>query len=155
MKRFEDKVVLITGAARGQGRSHAMRVADEGAHVVALDICATFDSMNYPLATDEDLALTVKEVEARGRRAIVVKGDVRIKADVQKAVDQAWAELGRLDVVVANAGVTAMSSPTPAQAFIDGVDVDLVGVLNTVGAALRTFPSVAAGRSSSRAPRPA
>jgi SDR family mycofactocin-dependent oxidoreductase len=142
--RVAGKVAFITGAARGQGRSHAIRLAQEGADIIAVDICETFDSMNYPLATDEDLAQTVKEVEAEGRRIVAVKGDVRIKADLKAALDAGLAEFGKVDVVVANAGVTAMKDPTLLQSFVDGVDVDLVGVLNTVGVAL---PHLKAGAS--------
>ena len=133
MGKLEGKVAFITGAARGQGRSHAVRLAEEGADIIAVDICETFDSMNYPLATPEDLAQTVKEVEALDRRIVARKGDVRSKADLQAVLDAGLAEFGHLDIVVANAGVTAMNNPTTVQAFIDGVDVDLVGVLNTVG----------------------
>jgi SDR family mycofactocin-dependent oxidoreductase len=134
--RVAGKVAFITGAARGQGRSHAIRLAQEGADIIAVDICETFDSMNYPLATAEDLAQTVKEVEAEGRRIVAVKGDVRIKSELKAALDAGLAEFGKVDVVVANAGVTAMKDPTLLQSFVDGVDVDLVGVLNTVGVAL-------------------
>jgi len=142
--RVAGKVAFITGAARGQGRSHAIRLAQEGADIIAVDICETFDSMNYPLATDEDLAQTVKEVEAEGRRIVAVKGDVRIKSELKAALDAGLAEFGKVDVVVANAGVTAMKDPTLLQSFVDGVDVDLVGVLNTVGVAL---PHLKAGAS--------
>jgi SDR family mycofactocin-dependent oxidoreductase len=142
--RVAGKVAFITGAARGQGRSHAIRLAQEGADIIAVDICETFDSMNYPLATAEDLAQTVKEVEAEGRRIVAVKGDVRIKSELKAALDAGLAEFGKVDVVVANAGVTAMKDPTLLQSFVDGVDVDLVGVLNTVGVAL---PHLTAGAS--------
>jgi SDR family mycofactocin-dependent oxidoreductase len=130
--RLEGKVAFVTGAARGQGRSHAVRLAADGVDIIAIDICGTFDSMNYPLATPEDLAQTVKDVEALDRRIIAGQADVRVKSELKKVLDAGLAEFGRLDIVVANAGVTAMKSPTPAQAFIDGVDVDLGGVLNTV-----------------------
>ena len=136
MSTLEGKVAFITGAARGQGRSHAIRLAREGADIIAVDICETFDSMNYPLATPEDLAQTVKDVEALDRRIVAGQGDVRVKSELKAVLDAGLAEFGRLDVVVANAGVTAMKSPTTVQAFIDGVDVDLVGVLNTVGVAM-------------------
>src|SRR4051794_17207306 len=137
MGRVDGKVAFITGVARGQGRSHAVRLAEEGADIIGIDICETFDSMNYPLATPEDLAQTIKEVEALDRRIIAQKGDVRSKADLQRVLDAGLAEFGHLDIVVANAGVTAMNNPTTVQAFIDGVDVDLVGVLNTVGVTVR------------------
>ena len=142
--RVAGKVAFITGAARGQGRSHAIRLAQEGADIIAVDICETFDSMNYPLATAEDLAQTVKEVEAEGRRIVAVKADVRIKSELKAALEAGLAEFGKVDVVVANAGVTAMKDPTLLQSFVDGVDVDLVGVLNTVGVAL---PHLKAGAS--------
>jgi SDR family mycofactocin-dependent oxidoreductase len=141
MGKLDGKVAFITGAARGQGRSHAIRLAQEGADIIAVDICETFDSMNYPLATPEDLAQTVKEVEAEGRRIVARKGDVRIKADMQAVLEEGISAFGRLDIVVANAGVTAMKDPTLLQSFVDGVDVDLVGVLHTVGAALRYLKS--------------
>jgi SDR family mycofactocin-dependent oxidoreductase len=141
---LEGKVAFVTGAARGQGRSHAVRLAREGADIIAVDICETFDSMNYPLATAEDLAQTAKDVEALDRRIVARQGDVRDKAALRAVLNAGLAEFGRLDIVVANAGVTAMKSPTPAQAFIDGVDVDLVGVLNTVGISV---PQLGAGAS--------
>jgi SDR family mycofactocin-dependent oxidoreductase len=137
MGKLDGRVAFITGAARGQGRSHAVRLAEEGADIIAVDICETFDSMNYPLATPEDLAQTVKEVEALDRRIIARKGDVRDKGQLQAVLDEGLAQFGRLDIVVANAGVTAMANPTTVQAFVDGVDVDLVGVLNTVGVTVR------------------
>jgi SDR family mycofactocin-dependent oxidoreductase len=137
MGKLDGKVAFITGAARGQGRSHAIRLAQEGADIIAVDICETFDSMNYPLATSEDLAQTVKEVEAEGRRIIARKGDVRIKTDLESLLADGVKEFGRLDIVVANAGVTAMKDPTLLQSFVDGVDVDLIGVLHTVGASLQ------------------
>jgi SDR family mycofactocin-dependent oxidoreductase len=144
MGKLEGKVAFITGAARGQGRSHAIRLAQEGADIIAVDICETFDSMNYPLATPEDLAQTVKEVEAEDRRIVATKGDVRVKSELKAALDAGLAAFGKVDIIVANAGVTAMKDPTLMQSFVDGVDVDLVGVLNTVGVSL---PHLKAGAS--------
>jgi SDR family mycofactocin-dependent oxidoreductase len=144
MGTLEGKVAFVTGAARGQGRSHAIRLAQEGADIIAVDICETFDSMNYPLATPEDLAQTVKDVEALDRRIVAGQGDVRDKSQLKAVLDAGLAEFGRLDIVVANAGVTAMKSPTTVQAFIDGIDVDLGGVLNTVGV---TVPHLKQGAS--------
>ena len=144
MGTLEGKVAFVTGAARGQGRSHAIRLAQEGADIIAVDICETFDSMNYPLATPEDLAQTVKDVEALDRRIVAAQGDVRDKSQLKAVLDAGLAEFGRLDIVVANAGVTAMKSPTTVQAFIDGIDVDLGGVLNTVGV---TVPHLTQGAS--------
>jgi SDR family mycofactocin-dependent oxidoreductase len=137
MGMLDGKVAFITGAARGQGRSHAIRLAQEGADIIAVDICETFDSMNYPLATPEDLAQTVKDVEALDRRIVAGQADVRVKSELKAVLEAGLDEFGRLDVVVANAGVTAMKSPTTVQAFVDGVDVDLVGVINTVGVTVR------------------
>lgn len=142
--RLEGKVAFVTGAARGQGRSHAIRLAEEGADVIAIDICETFDSMNYELSTPDDLAQTVKEVEARDRRIIATKADVRSKSALKSALEAGLAELGRLDIVVANAGANPLNSPTLIQAFVDGVDVDFIGMVNTVTAAL---PHLTAGAS--------
>ena len=144
MGKLDGRVAFITGAARGQGRSHAVKLAAEGADIIAVDICETFDSMNYPLATPEDLAQTVKDVEALDRRIVAAQGDVRDKSQLKAVLDAGLAEFGRLDIVVANAGVTAMKSPTTVQAFIDGIDVDLGGVLNTVGV---TVPHLTQGAS--------
>src|SRR5215472_9695605 len=91
---LDGKVAFITGAARGQGRSHAVRLAAEGADIIAVDICETFDSMNYPLATPEDLAQTVQDVEALDRRIVARKGDVRVKSDLKAVLDAGLAELG-------------------------------------------------------------
>jgi NAD(P)-dependent dehydrogenase (short-subunit alcohol dehydrogenase family) len=111
MGRFDGKVVFITGAARGQGRSHAVGFAEEGADVIAIDICAPVPTARYPLATPEDLAETVRLVEARDRRIIARQADVRDGAAVKSALDEGVAALGRLDVICANAGV-----PDPQQA---------------------------------------
>src|SRR5580693_7079568 len=115
---LEGKVAFVTGAARGQGRSHAVRLAAEGADIIAVDICETFDSMNYPLATPEDLAQTVKEVEAEDRRIVATKGDVRVKSELKAALDAGLAAFGKVDIIVANAGVTAMKDPTLMQSFV-------------------------------------
>jgi SDR family mycofactocin-dependent oxidoreductase len=144
MGRVSDKVVFITGAARGQGRSHAVRLAEEGARIVAVDICEPIESMNYPLATPEDLEQTVKEVEAAGGDVVALKADVRDRDQVRSAMEQGLITFGRLDVVVANAGICPMKDATICQAFVDATDVDLIGVMNTVAAAL---PHLGAGAS--------
>jgi SDR family mycofactocin-dependent oxidoreductase len=136
MKRLNDKVAFVTGAGRGQGRSHAVRLAEEGANIIAVDICEPIDSMNYPLASAEDLAQTVKEVEAQGVRIIAQKADVRDRAQLASVVDEGLAAFGRLDVVVANAGICPGKDVTLASAFVDAVDVDLVGSMNTVAVSL-------------------
>ena len=106
MGRVEGKVAFITGAARGQGRAHAIRLAQEGADIIAIDVCEPINAVPYDPATEEDLAETVRQVEALDRRIIATKADVRDMAQVQKAVDDGVAQLGRLDIVSANAGIS-------------------------------------------------
>jgi SDR family mycofactocin-dependent oxidoreductase len=139
--RLDGKVALITGAARGQGRSHAVRLAQEGADIIAVDLCENIESNPYPLATEQDLAETVRLVEKTGRRIVARRADVRDRGLLREAVAEGIAELGHLDTVVANAGILpmAMGDPDPMD-FVDAVDVDLVGVLNTVAAALPQLP---------------
>jgi len=135
--RVQDKVALITGAGRGQGRSHAVRLAQEGADIIALDICEQIDSNPYPLSTPEDLAETERMVKALGRRIVARKVDVRQRTELHDALEEALTDLGRLDVVVANAGIDPMSmTEHNPMDFVDAVDVDLVGVMNTVAVAL-------------------
>ncbi|MFG2547748.1 mycofactocin-coupled SDR family oxidoreductase [Streptomyces sp. NPDC048594] len=136
MGRVEGKVVAITGAARGQGRSHAVRLAEEGADIIAIDVCADHEILEYPLATAEDLQETVRLVEKTGRRIVAVQADVRDPRALREAIDRGVAELGRLDVVVANAGISPVGPDRPVQAFADVVDVNLSGALNSVHAAL-------------------
>jgi NAD(P)-dependent dehydrogenase (short-subunit alcohol dehydrogenase family) len=106
---LEGKVAFITGAARGQGRSHAIRLAQEGADIIAVDIAGQIDSVAYPMSTPDDLAETVREVEALDRRIHAVQADVRDRAALQSAFDAGVAELGRIDIVSANAGIAPMS----------------------------------------------
>jgi SDR family mycofactocin-dependent oxidoreductase len=135
MGRVDGKVVLITGAARGQGRSHAVRLAEEGADIIGFDICKDIETVGYTLGTSEELQETANLVEKAGRRAFVREVDVRDRAAMDVAIAEAVAEFGRLDVVVANAAVGTVG-PGPVTAFADVVDVNLVGVFNTVHAAL-------------------
>src|SRR4051794_12397941 len=136
MGRVQDKVVLVTGAARGQGRSHAVKLAEEGADVILFDICEDIDSNAYPLATAHDLAEAGLEVEKTGRRAVTAQVDVRDRAAVSRELAAAVAELGgTLDVVVANAGICPLGEGAPIGAFVDAFDVDFIGVVNTVHAA--------------------
>ena len=130
------KVAFITGAARGQGRSHAVELARRGARILALDICEDIASVPYALATQSDLDQTVAEVEAVGGEIVAVQGDVRETADVAAAVDRCVEALGVPDIVVANAGINLQRGQEPdAQvAFIDTIMVNLVGVWNTVHA---------------------
>ena len=140
-QRLEDKVVFITGGARGQGRAHALRMAEEGADLAVVDICRQIDSNPYPLATTEDLAETERLVKERGRRIVAATADVRQRHALTAAVEAAVREYGRIDVVVANAGILpmAMRDPDPAD-FVDATDVDLIGVLNTVAVCLPHLP---------------
>ncbi|MFD6064544.1 mycofactocin-coupled SDR family oxidoreductase [Rhodococcus wratislaviensis] len=144
MNRVAGKVVLITGAARGQGRSHAVHLADEGADIIAFDLCEDIASNEYPLATDADLAETGRLVEKAGRRVVTAKVDVRDRAALRRELDAAVATLGRLDVVVANAGIAPLGNDVPVEGFVDAFDVDFVGVINTIHSAL---PHLDAGAS--------
>jgi SDR family mycofactocin-dependent oxidoreductase len=136
MGRVSGKAVVITGAARGQGRSHAVRLAQEGADIIAIDIPFDPGVTEYPLATGEELAETARLVEKAGRRAVVRQADVRDRAALRAAIDESVAELGRLDAVVANAGILPIGAHRPIDAFTETVDTNLTGVLNTVHAAL-------------------
>jgi len=140
MGRVEGKVALITGAARGQGRHHAVRLAEEGADVILVDICADIPGVGYPMATPEDLDETVRLVEKFDRRATAAVVDVRDRPSLEAAVASAVDTYGRLDVVVANAGICPIGSDYPVSAFAQAVDVDLVGVLNTIHVALPWAP---------------
>jgi len=142
--RMQGKVALITGAARGQGRSHAVRLAQEGADIIAVDVCAQIDSVPYPMATEADLAETARLVEEFDRRIVTQVADVRDRAPLSAAVDAGVAALGHLDVVVANAGIVPLGTGIPPVAFLDAVSVDLCGVINTVEAA---FPHLGSGAS--------
>ncbi len=136
MGRVEGKIALITGAARGQGRHHAVRLAEEGADVVLVDICADIPGVGYPMAAPEDLEETARLVEKFDRRAVAATVDVRDRPALHKAVASAVDSFGRIDIVVANAGICPIGPDYPVSAFTDAVDVDLVGVLNTIHVAL-------------------
>ncbi len=142
--RLQGKVALITGAARGQGRSHAVTLAREGADIIAVDVAAQIESVPYPMATEADLAETARLVEALDRRIVARVADVRDRGPLAAAVATGVAELGHLDVVVANAGIISLGQGVPPTAFLDVVSVDLVGVINTVEAA---FPHLGPGAS--------
>jgi SDR family mycofactocin-dependent oxidoreductase len=134
--KLEGKVAFITGAARGQGRSHAIRLAQEGASIIAVDICAQIDTVPYPMATPEDLARTVKEVEALDRRIVARRADVRDEAGLRAAFDAGVTELGPVDIVLANAGIAPMARHETHGAWQDVIDVNLTGVFNTVETAI-------------------
>ena len=149
MGRVEGKVAFITGAARGQGRSHAVRLAEEGASIVAVDVCHDIDEIAMPLATREDLEQTVREVEAVGGRIIAREADVCDLAQLEAAVAEGVAAFGPIDVVVANAGVAAYKDfPSLSEAtWRKTIDVNLTGVYRTVKAGLPSM--VAAGKGGS------
>ncbi|QHE73210.1 mycofactocin-coupled SDR family oxidoreductase [Rhodococcus sp. WAY2] len=135
MSRMDGKVAFITGAGRGQGRAHALRLAEEGAHIIALD-CPSQGAIPHPLATEDDLNETVKLVEKLDRRILGLVGDVRNQADLDSAVESGLAEFGRIDVVVANAGAwsTGPFWEIPEEQWKDVVDIDLLGVMRTLKA---------------------
>jgi SDR family mycofactocin-dependent oxidoreductase len=135
MGQLDGKVAFITGAARGQGRSHALLFAEEGADIIGLDICDQVASVVPPMSTQEDLDETVALVEKTGRRMIGVRGDIRNRADIQRALDLGLAEFGRLDIVLANAGIFAPGLKPFAQseqAWQDSLDINLTGTWNTL-----------------------
>ena len=136
--RFTGRVVFVTGAARGQGREHAVRFAEEGADVIAVDLCEQLDSVAYPMATPEDLEETVRLVEKTGRRIVAEHADVRDRDALAGVVDRGVAEFGRLDFVLANAGIlpAAGAQGRDITAYTDAVAVLLNGVYFTVDAAL-------------------
>jgi SDR family mycofactocin-dependent oxidoreductase len=132
--RVEGKVALITGGARGQGRSHALRLAEEGADIIALDICAPIRGVEYEAATEEDLAKTAELVEGLGRRVFIEKVDVRDLAGMRSATSAGVQALGSLDIVIANAGI-AICAPwdkVTAEIWNDTIGINLTGVWNTV-----------------------
>jgi len=138
MGRVDGKVAFITGAARGQGRSHAIRLAQEGADIIAVDLCRQIDTVLYPMSTPEDLAATVKEVKALDRPIVTHEADVRDRAALQAALDDGVAQLGGVDIVLANAGIAPMGDENEDRvaSFRDVVDVNLTGVWNTVEVAV-------------------
>ena len=137
MGNLNGKVAFITGAARGQGRAHAVRLAADGADIIALDICRDIDSIDYPNASPEDLDETVKLVEKEGGRIVARQADVRDADAVEHVVADGLAEFGCLDIVIANAGVIRLGpGGDRRQTFRDIIDVNLIGVWNTVEAAI-------------------
>jgi SDR family mycofactocin-dependent oxidoreductase len=135
--RLEGKVAFITGAARGQGRAHAIRLAEEGADIIAVDLCKQIDSNNYPLSSPDDLAETERAVKECGRRIVARQGDVRERSDLREVLEEGIGQFGHLEIVVANAGILPMALGDPhASDFVDATDVDLIGVMNTVAVSL-------------------
>ncbi|WAC58036.1 mycofactocin-coupled SDR family oxidoreductase [Gordonia sp. SL306] len=136
MGKLDNKVALVSGAARGQGRSHAVSLAQEGADIVALDLCADLEGNTYPLARPEDLEETVRFVEKEGVRVHSVVADVRERSAVWNAIADGVNQLGRLDIVVANAGICPMGKGQTLQSWSDTIDTDLAGVFNVVQGSL-------------------
>jgi SDR family mycofactocin-dependent oxidoreductase len=136
MARLEGKVAFITGAARGQGRSHAIRLAEQGADIIAVDICTQIDQIKYPLASRSDLEMTVTEVEKLGQRIVARVADVRDSKALQAAVADGCSILGGVDIVIANAGIASAGlAADEAALFSTLIEVNLTGVWNTVHAA--------------------
>lgn len=145
MGSLDGKVAFITGAARGQGRAHAVKLASEGADVIAVDLCDQIDSVPYPMASADDLAATVKLVTDTGGRIVATQADVRDRASLKTALKAGVEQFGgRLDIVIANAGIAPM---TGANAWHDVIDVNLTGVHHTVDVAMR--PMIKAGNGGS------
>jgi SDR family mycofactocin-dependent oxidoreductase len=138
---LDGKVAFISGGARGQGRSHAIRLAQEGADIITFDVCRQYDTVAYTGATEDDLAETVKSVEALDRRIVAKKADVTDQDAVQAVFDEGLAEFGRVDIVLANAGIMPIigDKARPVQAWHDCIDIMLTGVYYTIEAAVPTL----------------
>jgi SDR family mycofactocin-dependent oxidoreductase len=138
MGKLDGKVAFITGAARGQGRSHAIRLATEGAAIIAVDICRDLDTVPYPLGTPADLAETVAQIESLDRRVVAAQVDVRDAAALRAALNEGVAELGGVDIVLPNAGILGdlgNADSDQDQYFREVIDINLTGVWNTISAA--------------------
>ncbi|KIU17180.1 mycofactocin-coupled SDR family oxidoreductase [Mycolicibacterium llatzerense] len=132
MGRVAGKVAFITGAARGQGRSHAVRLAEEGADIIAVDLCADIESIGYPMASPEDLDETRNLVEKTGQRCVTAHADVREVTQLRTALDAGLSEFGKVDIVLAQAGIAGMKSDVPLQAWIDTINTNLIGTINAI-----------------------
>ncbi len=137
MADLQGKVAFVTGAARGQGRAHAVRLAREGADILALDICADISAMDYPNATRAELDETAELVAAQGRKIVALTADVRDLDGLRQAFDEGMASLGRVDIVVANAGLVRLTDGgDPDAVWRTIVDTNLTGTWNTISVAL-------------------
>ena len=136
MGRVEGKVAFVTGAARGQGRSHALRLAEEGADIIAVDICCDIDTIGYAMASPEDLDQTARMVEKTGQGIVLAQADVREPAQLREALQNGLSEFGKLDIVVAQAGIAGMKGEPPMQAWCDVINTNLIGTINTIQVAL-------------------
>jgi SDR family mycofactocin-dependent oxidoreductase len=140
MDRCKGKVAFVTGAARGQGRSHALRLAEEGADIIAVDICQDIATNSYHLAGKEDLKETVRLIEKLDRRVVSAEADVRERAQLRQVLEQGIADLGKVDVVVAQAGIMPLGGEPKMQAWTDVVDTNLLGTINAIHAAIPHLP---------------
>ncbi len=138
MGRVEGKVALITGAARGQGRAHALRLAEEGADIIAVDSCTSYGTVPYDGASEADLAETAKQVEDRDRRILTRVADVRDLSGLESAVADGLSEFGRLDIVCANAGIASFAPAweLTEETWQEMIDVNLTGVWKTTRATI-------------------
>ena len=145
--RFTDQVVFITGGARGQGRSHAVEFAREGADIALLDVCGELDTA-YPASTPDDLEETRAAVESAGRRCVAIRADVRDPEQMSAAAETIQAALGRIDVLVANAGIlnNALIQDLDHERFQNMIDTNLGGVFNSIKAVLPTMLEQGSGR---------
>jgi SDR family mycofactocin-dependent oxidoreductase len=134
--RVQGKVAFVTGAARGQGRSHAVRLAEEGADIIAIDRCKDFETVGYPMATPEDLEETAKLVEKTGRGIVTAQADVSDASQLREALERGIAEFGKVDIVVAQAGIAGMKGQPPLQAWVDVINTNLIGTINAINVAL-------------------
>jgi len=147
MGKLDGRVAFITGAARGQGRSHAVQLAQEGADVIAVDICEQMEAVGYPMSTPADLEQTVKEVEALSRRIVARQADVRDAKALRAAFEAGVAELGPADIVLANAGIGPGGMASSQQQWDEVVGVNLTGVWNTCRVAIPSMIDAARGGS--------
>lgn len=136
MGKLDGQVAFITGVARGQGRSHAVMLASEGADIIGADLCGPIESASYPGSTSEDLAETQAQVEALGRKMAAYEVDVRDRVGLERAFADGVSRLGAVDIVVANAGVALFAVSEHRNAWQDTLDINLTGVYNTVEVAL-------------------
>ncbi|MGE5698348.1 MAG: mycofactocin-coupled SDR family oxidoreductase [Candidatus Sericytochromatia bacterium] len=136
MGRVEGKVAFVTGAARGQGRSHAIRLAEEGANIIAVDICRDIETIGYPMARPEDLDETARMVEKTGQGIVIAQADVREPAQLRDALQNGLSEFGKVDIVVAQAGIAGMKGQPPLQAWCDVINTNLIGTINAIQVAL-------------------
>nr|WP_256938639.1 mycofactocin-coupled SDR family oxidoreductase [Rhodococcus qingshengii] len=138
MKRMKDKVVLVTGAARGQGRSHCLALAREGAKIIGVDMCHSVDEVAYPLGSQEDLDETGRMIKELGADAVLMAADTRSRSELQEAVNAGLDQFGHIDVVVASAGVFTWGEAQHVSEadWQFGLDINLTGAFNTVQAVL-------------------